>query len=216
MCGRYALGPEPWSAFQVPLNLRQPAMNLQPSWNVKPTQPAPIVRSGVDGPVVQIMHWGFQFEIGGRTVPGFNARSETVASTWPFRRALGKRPCLVPATGFYEWTGSGTSRTPHFIYLRDQPVMFMAGLWDRRLIRGAETPCFTLLTTAANSFMRRLHSRMPILLSAQDGLLWLIGQSAVEALTPLSAGRMAEHPVAPLKGDHAGLVAPVVQSDFGF
>ena len=136
MCGRYATGTISWAEYREKLNLLQPALNLQPSWNVKPTQKAPVITRENNTNLMSQMSWGYQFTIRGRKIPGFNARSEDVK--WPYKFSVGKRHCLVPAIGFYEWTGPKGDRTPNFIYLKDEPLMMMAGLWEDREV-GEET-----------------------------------------------------------------------------
>lgn len=103
MCGRFAGGNLSWAEYRDQLDLFQPAMNLEPSWNIKPTQSAPVVTRSDGKNTMSLMSWGYQFEIRGRKIPGFNARSETIK--WPYKFSVGKRHCLVPAIGFYEWTG---------------------------------------------------------------------------------------------------------------
>ena len=216
MCGRYALGPEPWSVFQEPFRLAQPAPNLRPSWNIRPTNSAPVILKRDGHYEMRQMRWGFQFRVNGKSVAGFNAKSETAATTWPYRAAITRRHCLVPATGFYEWVGPKRARKPHFIHLRTAPLMFMAGLWEEYGLEDDKADCFTILTTAANRFMQPLHTRMPVILTQSSWVDWLEHAAPVQSLAQISAEAMAEHEVGPLQGDHAGLTAPAPQGDFGF
>ena len=210
MCGRFAIGQEPWSVFQERLNLIQPARNIEPSWNVKPTQLAPVVTADAGQNQLSSMAWGYQFEVRGKRVPGFNARAEKVTTTWPYRYSVGTRHCLVPAIGFYEWTGPKGQRTPHFIHRADRELFCMAGLWESRDIAGEETLCFTILTVAANDFMKPLHHRMPIILEDSEWSAWLAADLAASELTPISGNAMAEYEVAPLRGDDQSLIEPAI------
>ena len=61
----------------------------------------------------------------------FNARAEGIESRPLFRDAFRRNRCIVPASGFYEWTGPKTDRQPHYITRSDGTPMSFAGLWDR-------------------------------------------------------------------------------------
>jgi putative SOS response-associated peptidase YedK len=39
-----------------------------------------------------------------RKLTTFNARNDSIAKSSTFRQAFGSRRCLVPASGWYEWT----------------------------------------------------------------------------------------------------------------
>jgi putative SOS response-associated peptidase YedK len=103
-----------------------------------------------------------------------NARSETVHEKPSFKQAFHARRCIVPASGFYEWQKAGKEKIPHYIHLRDGGIMSLAGLWERwKTPEGKELETCTILTTAANSLVKRLHDRMPVILHRAEFDIWL-------------------------------------------
>jgi putative SOS response-associated peptidase YedK len=57
----------------------------------------------------------------------FNARVETVSEKPMFRGAYVNRRCVVPASGFYEWTGPKGAKQPHiFVDAQGQPILALA------------------------------------------------------------------------------------------
>jgi putative SOS response-associated peptidase YedK len=79
----------------------RPTPNIAPSWNLAPTDPAPIVyRDAKDGGRrLEVMRWGLipywakDIKIGFSTI---NARAEEVDTKPAFREAFRQRRCLVP------------------------------------------------------------------------------------------------------------------------
>lgn len=128
----------------------------------------------------------------------FNARSETLADKPAFREAARARRCLVPASGFYEWTKDGEARLPWYITRADGAPMVMAGVWqvwhgpeDARLVTCA------VVTTAAIGAMAGLHDRVPVILEPDDWPLWLgeAGHGAARLMRPLPDGALRFHRV---------------------
>ena len=72
------------------------------------------------------MRWGFLPHWYKSPTDGpllINARAETVAEKPAFRSACRSRRCLIPATGFYEWTkDEDGNRLPWYIHPRQGPV----------------------------------------------------------------------------------------------
>ena len=71
-----------------------------------------------------------------RKLTTFNARSDGIAKSNTFRNAFATRRCLVPATGWYEWTEppawkKGKPKTKWRFALGDNEPIFFAGIWDR-------------------------------------------------------------------------------------
>ena len=57
-----------------------------------------------------------------------NARSESAASKPAFRDALKFHRCLIPADGFYEWVGAGTTKKPTCFEVNEGELFTFAGL----------------------------------------------------------------------------------------
>lgn len=226
MCGRFTQA-MPWSAvwaFSQPLVLSLPTEPLIPRYNIAPTQPAWVIASdGAGGGNVGPMRWGLVPSWAGSLPTGvstFNARIESAASKPTFRHVFGRRHCLVPATGYYEWVGSGRTKQPWFIAPADDSMMFFAGLWDRWLSpTGEPMLSFTVLTAPATGGLAALHDRRPVLIPANGAATWLAG--GTPAMDQVSSGRaelnLRWHPVARDVGnvrvDHAELIEPIHGAD---
>ncbi len=116
------------------------------------------------------------------------ARAETVAERASFRAAWRHRRCLLPADGYFEWSGVGAARQAHWIRRRDQAPFWLAGLWERWIgPDGSELETCCLLTTAANAGLRPLHPRMPVVIPRGLEQPWLAPADGpgLRALQPL-------------------------------
>ena len=84
-----------------------PLLNLEPSWNVAPTQMVPVVRRHPETGKrhLDLLQWGLlpYFTKDRCARRPINARAETVATSRMFRRAFELRRAIVPADAFYEW-----------------------------------------------------------------------------------------------------------------
>ena len=146
----------------------------------------------------------------------FNARAEGLEESNTFRGAFRHRRCLVPASGFYEWTGPQGRKTPYAIGLRNRRWFCFAGLWDRAMIDGSELDSFTILTTKPNDLMAGLHTRMPVIVDPPRFEEWL-GEDVPDPsmFEPFAAGRMEAFEVSTRvnspKNNNAALVEPVAR-----
>jgi putative SOS response-associated peptidase YedK len=155
-------------------------VNLNPSYNITPTQPVLTVRN-IPGDTKQVqadfMRWGLipawakDASLGGRMI---NARSETASEKPSFRSAFRKRRCLILADGFYEWRKVSTGKQPVRIQMKGGSPFAFAGLWESwRNREGGEVHSCTILTMSANSFMKNIHDRMPLILQKNNESKWL-------------------------------------------
>ncbi len=86
-----------------------------------------------------------------------NARAESVMEKAKFADSVRNRRCILPAAGFYEWD----VRKTKFMFKRaDERPIYLAGFYDLSENRDS----FVILTTAANSSMKPVHDRMPVMI----------------------------------------------------
>ena len=91
--------------------------------------------------------------------------AETVEAKPSFREAFQKRRCVVPADGFYEWTGPQHARAPVWFHPQHGGLLFFAGLYEEWCPHaGQPETTFTLLTCGPNAVTRPIHNRMPVIL----------------------------------------------------
>jgi putative SOS response-associated peptidase YedK len=206
MCGRFVVFSsleEIREAFAV----QQVRYQVEPSYNVAPTQSVAVVvqREGVN--TLEKMRWGLipawakDPAIGSRMI---NARAETVGEKPSFKRPLKDRRCLVVADGFYEWQKTGQAKIPMFIRLKSGQPFGFAGLYDVWTSpEGEAVASCTIITTSANDLMQPIHDRMPVILPKPQEATWLnpaIQRAAdvLPLLVPYSAADMEAYPVSRL------------------
>ena len=149
-----------------------------PRYNIAPSQPVAIVRRNARGVrELALVLWGL--------IPGWvkdprafkrliNARAETAAEKPSFRGPIRHRRCLVPADGYYEWTGPARARRPHLVRLKSGGPMAIAGIFESWLgADGSEIETMAILTVPANAALAHLHPRMPAILPPEVFEQWL-------------------------------------------
>jgi putative SOS response-associated peptidase YedK len=166
-----------------------------------------------------------------------NARADSVLEKPAFKRAAASRRCLVPAEGWYEWQVSPTEvdakgkprKQPFFAHRADGQLLAFAGLYefwrDRELPEGdpaAWLTTFTIITTAADPGLDRIHDRQPLVLEPDQWEHWLDPDEkdpgyVQEVLEFARPGRFEAHPVSRAVGatrnNGPGLVEPAPESE---
>ncbi|OGG08923.1 hypothetical protein A2154_02985 [Candidatus Gottesmanbacteria bacterium RBG_16_43_7] len=200
MCGRYALAGSP-DKIEKRFGVREASFKFSSKYNVTPGAMMPIVKHDVDDTVAVLAKWGLvpfwakDPAIGYKMI---NARAETVIEKPAFRKAFTQGRCLVPTSGFYEWTplrpsissglrGAGSlkrEKIPYFIHLKSADIFSFAGLFDIwHDAEGRDLLTFTILTTEPNSVIADIHSRMPVILSKAQENVWISPSSKTDTLT---------------------------------
>jgi putative SOS response-associated peptidase YedK len=220
----------------------------QPDFNMAPTKAAPVVltrtaRGDADADPtrqLRLLTWGLvpswakDPKVGLRLI---NARAEELLDKSSFARAAAVRRCLVPADGWYEWQVSPTAvvakgkprKQPFFVHRSDGGPMAMAGLYefwrDKSLAEDdpdAWLTTYSIITTAAEQGLDRIHERQPLVLEREDWDDWLDPAandlSAVKVHLEFSApGRFDAYPVSTAvnssRNNGAELLEPLGPSD---
>ena len=204
MCGRFTQTFQPDQA-KLFLDLAEAPSAFRPRYNVAPGQDVAVARRGAGGGrTLSMLRWGLLPSWAGDRRTGarlINARAETARVRPSFQAACAARRCLVPADGFYEWTG-GAAKRPWWIGMKDGGPFAFAGIWERSAgphgaAGGIET--FAILTTEANAAVARIHRRMPAILDRDRFGPWLAGEEV--PLGPYPADAMTARPVSALVND---------------
>lgn len=130
-----------------------------------PTDTVPLL-TGVGGKLRPFAAtWGF---------PGFkgkgiiiNARAESAADKPTFAESFRRRRCIVPTTGYFEWSHTG-ERTKYLFRRPGRDIIYLGGLWSRY----EDGVRFVILTTAANASTSDVHHRMPLVLDEDALVRW--------------------------------------------
>jgi putative SOS response-associated peptidase YedK len=179
MCGRFAFY-SPSEATAALFGVESAAA-VEPRHNIAPTQFIAAVRRDQETTNELVMlrwglvpSWAKDPSIGNRMI---NARAETVAEKPSFRTAYRKRRCLILADGFYEWHTENGVKIPYYISLANGDPFAFAGLWEHWHSKESEESLqtTTIITTAANEYLSKLHHRMPIVLEPDTASRWLDG-----------------------------------------
>lgn len=202
MCGRFAVTLPPDAMAQ--LFAAAPANDLPqvPNYNVCPTTQIHAVMADAGRRLVS-MRWGFlphwyKTPNGGPLL--INARAETIAEKPAFKAACRERRCLIPCTGFYEWTKDADgNRLPWYIHAADNAPLVFAGIWQDWERDGQAFRSCAVVTCAANDTMSEIHHRMPVILSPDSWGKWLgeAGPGAATLMTPAPEDALSHHRVDP-------------------
>ena len=203
MCGRFAtLLPQ---EAMAQLFDATPANDLPQgdNYNVCPTNMVAVATSDDGSRRLQPMRWGFlphwyKTETGGPLL--INARAETIAEKPAFKAAARLRRCLIPATGFYEWTKDDAgNRLPWYIHPADGSPLVFAGIWQDWERDGRAHRTCAIVTCAANDTMQQIHHRQPVTLRPEQFALWLgeAGHGAATLMKPAPDDALAFYRVDP-------------------
>ena len=183
MCGRYYVEDRTareieklvWQAEEKLHQSSAAALKRVHSTDVHPSDEAPVLIAAGDGLTCSWLRWGFPLQQGQGKKLVFNARCESVAEKPFFREGIRHRRIVIPATAFYEWD---KKKNKYTFQKEGRKTLFMAGCC-RRYSDGEH---FVILTTDANSSMRPIHDRMPLLLEETEVRDWILDGGRTDSL----------------------------------
>jgi putative SOS response-associated peptidase YedK len=196
---------------------------VEPRYNLTPGRAVAVVREREGQRRLDALQWGLipfwakDATIGRKLV---NARLDSLAEKPAYREAWQRRRCLIPASGFYEWSEpKGGRKRPYFVRPGSEPLLALAGLWERwRTPEGEKLETCVIVTTDATAELAKIHDRMPLLIPRDAHASWLDLRSTVEDMLALAARPPAleAHPVGfgvnDPKNDDETLIAPVAEA----
>ncbi|MEC5217993.1 putative SOS response-associated peptidase YedK [Actimicrobium sp. GrIS 1.19] len=199
------------------------ASAAEPKFNVAPGTFRPLLHRVDDHYQVDDLHWGYQAAWASGKIPvAINARLEKIGGKY-WHPLLKSGRAIVPADGWYEWTGDKGVKQPWHIHRSDHAPLFMAALasfapaGDNKASAG-----FTIVTADALGGMVDVHDRRPVVFSAADAALWLDPDLPAEAAEMLAreqalgpetfAWHAVSKAVGNVRNQGAALVAPLAEA----
>jgi putative SOS response-associated peptidase YedK len=177
MCTRYVFTDQA-EAVRKWFRITAPMPNWPPNYNVAPTHIMPVIRPVGGGREIVMMEWGLipSFSrYGVRTLSTYNARREELRTKSIYREPFSYRRCIVPATGYIEFTGPKRRKVAHLFTRTNGQPLALGGLWDRWVSsdKSQKKETYTIIITAPNPFAERFSDRMPLVLELDDVDAWL-------------------------------------------
>ena len=158
-----------------------PAWSWRMADDIRIGDTAPVVR--LDGEQAEIAEMRFGMPPARpKGPPLFNWKSEG-------RSFANSKRCLIPASAFFEFTGSKYPKAKHRFTLTDAPCMAIAGVWKPG--EGNQPAAFAMLTTQPGPDVAPIHDRQIVVLRPGDWGAWLrLTKPETELLQPLPAGAL--------------------------
>jgi putative SOS response-associated peptidase YedK len=176
----YSAYVEEFSQLRIPVKFPQASPNLEPRDDIWPTEIAPVIRQTDEGAEFAQLRWGFS-PAKPKAPAIINFRSEG--------RRFPKGRCLVPASHFFEFTGTKSPKSKWRFTKAGAEWFCFAGLW-RRFPDGTGD-AFTLLTAEPGPDVAPIHNRQVIVLERTHWQAWLqLEKPESELLRPLPTGSL--------------------------
>ncbi len=200
MCGRYALTIEEQQELEEFLNAVDNGITPSKNYNVAPSHKMPVAILDENGNrMLETLYWGFMGwrpKDGQKPFTPINTRDDSIASKPMWNRAFNSNRCIIPMNGFYEWTGTGKNKVPHFIYPTEGTFLAAAGIFSNiSPVEGVKS--YSVITTRPNSLMENIHDRMPAFLHPTEFDDWLNPNNEqallLDMLEPYPDDALSEH-----------------------
>ena len=220
MCGRFVQLPDMNLGQTGFADLAPNLAEIQPCFNLAPTQLASVIlKRGEGRQVTRLAWWLLPFWAKAKALQGktINARLETVAEKSSFRAAFKKRRCVIPMAGYYDWSVSPEdgNKDPWFIHASG--TLLAAGLWEDTspLLPDGNLGTFTIITGDSSGVSAGIHDRMPVWLqvgqiddwmaASTDDAMALLLASQAPAMEAYRVSRAVNTP----RNNTEGLLEPV-------
>lgn len=160
-------------------------------YNVGPGTLRPVMHVVDQALIVDDLYWGYRSpwgEASGKVPISSNAKVEKIMGSY-WKALLKRGRAVAPAQGWYEWTGEKPNKQPWHIHRVDGKPLYLAAvasLDSKDDYKGATG--FALVTSGASGGMLDIHDRRPLVLTAEDALVWLDPKMAPDAAAEFLRG----------------------------
>lgn len=181
MCGRFSF----FSWITTPEKVKKrfgidvsENIELKPSYNICPFKTTPVIYSDENNQRQIIpMFWqlipAFSKEFNSK-YSMFNTRVESFEKKGFWPGLLKNSRCLIPANNFIEWVKSEGGKKPFKFELKNNSLMTFGGIYSIWRDKDNEAHySFSIITTPANHLVKKIHPRMPFILSRENENIWL-------------------------------------------
>ena len=145
------------------------------SYNISPSNLINVIYKNNNNIYIDNLFWSFSYYNKQNNITQFviNARIETIVSKYLFKESFIKRKCLIISNGYFEWKKIDNTKQPYFISIPRNELMFFGGIWRQEIKNNVKTNVVCIITKDANEDLSKIHSRMPLIMSHNEGLEFL-------------------------------------------
>ena len=145
------------------------------SYNISPSNLINVIYKNNNNIYIDNLFWSFSYFNKQNNISQFviNARIETIVSKYLFKESFIKRKCLIISNGYFEWKKIDNTKQPYFISIPKNELMFFGGIWRQEIKNNVKTNVVCIITKDANNNLSKIHSRMPLIMSHNEGLEFL-------------------------------------------
>lgn len=191
------------------------------NYNAPPTSVLPVCRLSEDGRrIIDPAYWWFMKWPTKDGKPNFkystfNARADKLQSSNLWKSVISdpSTRCIIPLSGYYEFSGPKGNKTPHYFHPTGQKFFAAAGLYSN-ISPNDGMNSFTIITTDPNDVQEPVHDRMPAFLLPDEFDDWLIPDHStdyiIDLIKPYPNDAMERYSVSKevnnAKNNHPGLI----------
>ena len=145
------------------------------SYNISPSSLINVIYKDNKKLYIDNLFWSYSFLNKQNNITQFviNARIETIVSKYLFKESFIKRKCLIISNGYFEWKKIDNNKQPYFISIPKNELMFFGGIWRQEINNNIKSNVVCIITKEANENLSKIHSRMPLIMSHNEGMDFL-------------------------------------------
>ena len=145
------------------------------SYNISPSNLINVIYKNNNSIYIDNLFWSFSYfnKLNNITQFVINARIETIVSKYLFKESFIKRKCLIISNGYFEWKKIENTKQPYYISIPKNELMFFGGIWREEIKNNLKTNVVCIITKEANENLSKIHTRMPLIMSHNEGLDFL-------------------------------------------